>query len=265
VLGLNLYASISKGSMIALNCNGLKSNFRRKGPPSLRLICSYIASLMNSLCSLHRRFIYSRNSYISVGAKVLGWRRIFVGKNSCISSGTTILANRTDSGPECFRIENNAFVGRNCFFSCGRMILIKDYALVSHGTMLIGASHNYDNILVPRISSQIVDLGSIIVGVNVFLGAGSVVIGNVTIGYGSVVAAGSVVRHSIPPLCVYAGSPAKLVRYFDPESDSWIKSTHLTRNESLLIDESTYLAAIAYSHGNIYLPLNYSRFAYSDL
>jgi hypothetical protein len=131
--------------------------------------------------------------------------------------------------------------------------------------MLISASHDYDNILVPRTSAKIVDLGSVTVGVNVFLGAGSVVIGNVSIGYGSVVAAGSVVRHSIPPLCVYAGSPAKLVKYFDPESNRWIKSAHLARNETLLIDEPSYLAAIKYSHGNIYLPLSYARFTYSDL
>ena len=251
--------------MIPLNCNSLKSRLRRKSPPSLRLICSYITSLINSLFSLHKRILHSRDSYISLGAKVLGWKRIYVGKNSCISSGTTILANCTDSGPACVRIEDNAFVGRNCFCSCGRMILIREYALVSHGTMLIGASHDYGNILVPRISAKVVDLGSVIVGVNVFLGAGSVVIGNVTIGHGSVVAAGSVVRHSIPPLCVYAGSPAKLVRYFDPEAGRWIKSANLIRNESLLIDESSYLAAITCCYGNIYLPLSYSRFAYSDL
>lgn len=42
-----------------------------------------------------------------------------------------------------------------------------------------------------------------------FIGPGSLILPNVTIGYGAVISAGSVVTHSIPPMTVVQGNPAK--------------------------------------------------------
>lgn len=49
---------------------------------------------------------------------------------------------------------------------------------------------------------------------DVFLGARCLVGKGVTIGRGSIVAAGSVVTRDIPPNCVAAGAPAKVVKWF---------------------------------------------------
>lgn len=47
---------------------------------------------------------------------------------------------------------------------------------------------------------------------DVFIGARSIVLKGVTIGRGSVIGAGSVVTHDIPPMCIYAGNPAKFIK-----------------------------------------------------
>jgi serine O-acetyltransferase len=47
---------------------------------------------------------------------------------------------------------------------------------------------------------------------DVILGAGSKILGNVTVGRNSVVGANAVVTKSVPPFCVVAGVPARILR-----------------------------------------------------
>ena len=49
------------------------------------------------------------------------------------------------------------------------------------------------------------------IGSRCFIGGGSMVLPGVTIGAGSVVAAGAVVAADVPPGCVVAGNPARIV------------------------------------------------------
>jgi len=50
---------------------------------------------------------------------------------------------------------------------------------------------------------------SIVIEENAFLGPGVIVLPNVVIGHGAVVTAGSVVTHSVPPMTLVQGNPAK--------------------------------------------------------
>lgn len=54
----------------------------------------------------------------------------------------------------------------------------------------------------------------VIIGNDVFIGAGSTILKGVSIGDGSVIAAGSMVSHDIPPGVIAAGNPARIVRSF---------------------------------------------------
>ena len=50
-----------------------------------------------------------------------------------------------------------------------------------------------------------------IIGNNVYLSTGSKIIGNITIGSNSVIGANAVVVKNVPPNCVVAGVPAKII------------------------------------------------------
>lgn len=50
-----------------------------------------------------------------------------------------------------------------------------------------------------------------VIGDNVYIGAGACILGPVTIGNGSIVGANSVVTKDVPPYCIVAGVPAKVI------------------------------------------------------
>ena len=52
-----------------------------------------------------------------------------------------------------------------------------------------------------------------IIGSNVSLGAGVIIIGDITIGNNVVVGAGSVVTKDVPDNCIVAGNPARIIKY----------------------------------------------------
>jgi acetyltransferase-like isoleucine patch superfamily enzyme len=67
------------------------------------------------------------------------------------------------------------------------------------------------------------DLQPTIVGNDVWIGAGALVLDGVSIGDGAVVGAGAVVTKDVPPYAVVAGSPARVLRHrFDEETVEWL-------------------------------------------
>jgi len=56
----------------------------------------------------------------------------------------------------------------------------------------------------------------IVIGDNVWLGSGAIVLPGVTIGENTVVGAGAVVPRDLPPNVVAVGNPARVVRTLEP-------------------------------------------------
>lgn len=60
--------------------------------------------------------------------------------------------------------------------------------------------------------------GDVVIGHDVWLGSGCMILSGVTVGHGAVVAARAVVTRDVPPYAVVAGSPARVVRHrFPPD------------------------------------------------
>jgi acetyltransferase-like isoleucine patch superfamily enzyme len=64
-----------------------------------------------------------------------------------------------------------------------------------------------------KTAADSVDTGPTVIGNDVYIGVGAIVLSGVTIGDGAVVGAGAVVSRPVPPYAVVAGSPARIVRY----------------------------------------------------
>ncbi len=132
---------------------------------------------------------------------------------------------------EDFSCLNNAvgdlIIGEYTRIGLGNTIIgpatIGNHVNLAQNVTVTGLNHNYQD-AGKRIDEQGVSTQPITIEDDVWVGANSVILPGVTLGKHCVVAAGSVVSRSIPPYSVCAGSPAKVVKQFNPESQTWEKT-----------------------------------------
>lgn len=160
--------------------------------------------------------------HVSIGAKIIGWKSICLGRNSVISAGTWININHRGNGIQ-FSIGNNSFIGRDNFFTVGNNISIGPYCLTASNCSFIGSSHVIVDPLKPYLTTGVTDHWSITVGANCFFGYGASVIGNVVIGHGCVIGAHCQVKSDIPPFSMVVGNPAVVVKRYDFKEKKWTK------------------------------------------
>ncbi|TMV88740.1 CatB-related O-acetyltransferase [Thioclava sp. BHET1] len=104
-------------------------------------------------------------------------------------------------------------------------LVIGSFAQLAHGVRFITASSNHPRRGISSYPFRIFDMpsagaymaenaatGDTVIGPDVWLGFGAMVLPGVTIGAGAIVGAGAVVAHDVPPYAVVAGNPAQVVR-----------------------------------------------------
>ena len=131
---------------------------------------------------------------------------------------------------EDFSCLNNAvgdlIIGDYTWIGLGNTIIgpatIGHHVNLAQNVTVTGLNHNYQD-ADKRIDEQGVSTRPVTIEDDVWVGANAVILPGVTLGKHSVVAAGSVVSRSVPPYSVCAGSPAKVIKQFNPQSKIWEK------------------------------------------
>jgi acetyltransferase-like isoleucine patch superfamily enzyme len=144
-------------------------------------------------CSVH----LGRHARLSVH----GWAEVVRGTRILIDSHAHL-----EIGP-------GSYINYNSTVSCFEHIKIGANCAISWNTNLLDA--NTHELIIngdARPRSR-----PIVIGDNVWIGTGAIVLSGVTIGDGAVVAAGSVVTSDVPARCFVGGNPARLIR----ENVSW--------------------------------------------
>lgn len=105
----------------------------------------------------------------------------------------------------------------------GGGVYIGNRTLVGYRSQILSVNHR-----IPVGKERIVEAGHdgrpVIIGEDVWIGAGSIILPGVKIGDGAVIGAGSVVTKDVQPYAIVAGNPAKLIRYRVPKAESWQKA-----------------------------------------
>jgi acetyltransferase-like isoleucine patch superfamily enzyme len=111
------------------------------------------------------------------------------------------------AGGDEIRVGHNVFVNQNCTFYDLGGLAIADDVMIGPNVSIVTAGH-------PLEPSQrrAATIGKpIVIERNVWIAAGSTIVGGVTVGENSVVAAGSVVTKDVPANTLVGGNPARVI------------------------------------------------------
>ena len=107
-------------------------------------------------------------------------------------------------------IGDHTFVGRGVEFDVLGRISIGEHTLIAPRCFITDHAHGVASGL--RMDQQPTAVLEVVIGSDVWLGAGTVVLPGVRIGDGAVVGANSVVTADVESMCVVAGAPARFLR-----------------------------------------------------
>lgn len=162
------------------------------------------------LCNLFRRRIsflsfITPNSKIASKAKINRFAKVY---NSSIDNFTYI-----GVGTEVI----NTQIGKFCSIANNCRIGLATHTLNYLSTSPIFTERK-NGLGISWIKQTIFEQSfRVIIGNDVWIGYGAIIIGDVTIGNGAVIGAGAIVTKNVPPYAIVVGSPAKIIRYRFPE------------------------------------------------
>jgi acetyltransferase-like isoleucine patch superfamily enzyme len=126
---------------------------------------------------------------------------------SQINKSTTIFIPFHTNFGRHITIGKNVFINHACSFLDMGGITIEDDVQIGPKVNLITENHPIN----PLIRKQL-DLKSILIKRNVWIGAGATILPGVTVGENSIVAAGALVNRDVPANTIVGGVPAKIIR-----------------------------------------------------
>lgn len=106
----------------------------------------------------------------------------------------------------------SGYMNHECVIDCFDSITIGHHVVISERVVLRDSDNHAIMDAESMTAGKSVVTAPIVVGDHVWIGMNVIVLKGVTIGEGSIVAAGSVVNKDVPPRCLVAGVPAKVVK-----------------------------------------------------
>jgi maltose O-acetyltransferase len=181
----------------------MKGKFNR--PSKIR----YLREILGAIISpLFFKQIFHLFAYYIVDS-VIGRKKANIGKHSKIHP-TVILRQG-----ERITIGSNCLINHNNVLQAGKFrgrISIGNYVQTGANVMMFAFNHGTELNDIPMIE-QDYDDGDIVIGDDVWIGAGSVILSNVRIGKGAIIASNAVVNRDVPENAIVGGVPAKILKY----------------------------------------------------
>lgn len=167
------------------------------------------------------RFGYmGRSTYVAYPCKFQGCgsKYITVGNNTNIEShcifGCWVKYGKQTFSPSIV-IGNNCSIGEYTHITACNKITIGDGLLTGRFVYIGDNSHGrltYEDAAIPPSQRKLISKGEIVIGENVWIGDKATILGGVSVGDNAIIGANSVVTKNVPPNCVVAGVPAKIIK-----------------------------------------------------
>lgn len=110
---------------------------------------------------------------------------------------------------------------RNLTIQCARSVTIGDNVLIASDVFIVDYNHGMSPLTPSYLDNPLELSEGVTIEEGAWIGNNVVILPNVTIGKKSIIGAGSVVTKPIPPFCIAAGNPARIIKRFDFDRNEW--------------------------------------------
>jgi lipopolysaccharide O-acetyltransferase len=189
----------------------------------------FLGSFKLVVSVLYTKILYPQARLIRLPFDIRNKRNIKIGKNFTTGVGCRIEAfPLTISMKTCIKIGNNVQINDYVHIGAVGSIIIGDNVLMASKIYISDHNHGgYDDERSDHPLSNPIDrlpiCKPVVIGNNVWLGESVCILPGVTIGEGSIIGALSVVSKNIPAYTIAVGSPARVVKQFNFETNKWEK------------------------------------------
>ena len=190
----------------------------------------FYGSLKLSMSYIYTRLFFPGARLIRLPFDIRNRNNISIGKNFTTGFGCRIEAfPLTVKDHICISIGENVQINDYVHIAASESVKIGNNVLMASKIFITDISHGsygtdglHDSpVTIPKdrsLTTRPVEIGD-----NVWIGEFVSILPGVTIGEGSVIGTMSVVSKSIPPNCIAVGSPAKVIKQYDFNSQKWVK------------------------------------------
>lgn len=158
-------------------------------------------------------------SYIGKPVFLYGISKIHIGKNVRIFPHIRLEVHGNESRIE---IHDDVRIGQNVHITSGARLIIGRSTTILANTFITNVDHDYSEIGVNILDQKMI-IKETRVGENCFIGIGVAIQAGTTLGKQCIVGANSVVRGTFEDYTVIVGSPAKVVKKYNFETQKWEK------------------------------------------
>lgn len=171
-------------------------------------------------------------SYIHKPLKINGRKNIYIGDKVIIEYKTWLAAVPLTGASNCkLEIHDGAIIGHFNHIYATKSIIIEKNVLTADKVYISDNLHQYNICNIPIKDQPIIQKGEVVIGEGSWLGENVCILG-AKIGKHCVVGSNSVVTKDIPDYCVVVGIPAKIIKRYDFDTQTWRK----TNSEGKFID-----------------------------
>src|SRR5262245_46993885 len=178
---------------------------------------------------LYYRFFFQcigRKSKLIAPLRLRNVHNIRIGDNVLINRlGFLLTLQQPGSEVPVLSIGDGSVIGHMNHITSIREVRIGNKVLTADRVYISDHSHGFSNISMPIMDQPVESKAPVRIGDGTWIGENAVIL-CCTIGKNCVIGSNAVVISDIPDYSVAVGSPARVVRKFNPASNSWEKVPH---------------------------------------
>lgn len=128
-----------------------------------------------------------------------------------VHCGKNVNVERNARFASAVELGDNSGLGINCRIS-GETIIGND-VMMGPNVSIYTANHAFDSTDIPMNKQGFYPEQPVVIGDDVWIGGGAIILSNVHIGKGAIIGAGAVVTKDVPEYAIVGGNPAKVIKY----------------------------------------------------